>query len=59
VISLALGLYAALSSSAGAIDRLTWDDLIPIWQEPEDPFLALAPKQQEDVLEIFWTRSKA
>ena len=56
-LTLTLTLWALLPGPAGAVERLGWDDLIPAWQEPEDPLRALTPAQQKDVVEIFWVRN--
>ena len=54
---LALCLSSVPAGMAGAVERLTWDDLVPAWDEPEDPVLAMAPEQREALIDILWVRN--
>ncbi len=46
-----------LAAAAGAVERIGWEDLAPVWEEPDDPLEALSLEQQDALLDIFWVRN--
>ena len=45
------------AAAAGAVEQLGWEDLAPVWEEPEDPLEALSVEEQDALLDIFWVRN--
>ncbi len=53
----ALIVTIALTSAAGAVERISWDDLAPPMDESSDPLNRLSDDQLADYFDVLWIRS--
>lgn len=56
MLALVLTLALALTNSASAADRLTWEDLAPPFDDQNNPFKTLNDDQRKDLYRLVWIR---
>lgn len=54
---LACCLLLTIAHTAMALERLGWEDLAPVWEEPEDPLKTLTTEQRDGLLDLYWMRN--
>lgn len=57
--ALVLGVLLAASLAAGpvqAAQKITWEELVPAWDGPDNPFDSLSEDLQNDLVDYLWVR---
>ena len=57
LFALALGVWLAIAGVAQAVERVTWGDLTPPFDQSKDPFSALNEEQQDALYDLIWVRN--